>query len=378
MHVICDAVLSPYTTLRARTMRLRVLVAIILAARASSGQTVTPLSCEAVVPPSDSGSGRFGAVAEGTSGRLAWSDGRPGQVLVRDSRGTVRLIGRSGDGPGEFRTISAVGWRNDTLWTSDGRLRRVQFFSDTGRLLSVATGTPVVVWYPRPDGRLLGFVAQPLAPTPARSRTALGSPVVQPYAIVAQHPGDTRRDTIAVFQRAAVESFPLPPTGVLNEQPFAPRTVVASSPDASRFCRAHPEDSRTLLQCVDDRGRLLFNRSLEFSRRSLTDAVYDSMIALFARGQGRTAYGMRALINRPRQLPQVMAMMIDRGGAIWLRRSHEYEPVALWTRLRPDGAVRDDVVISKRYRLLRPDGDTFLAAEADSDGVETLLRCGFQ
>src|SRR6187402_2383632 len=117
LQVIWVAVLSRFTTLRARTMRLRVLVAVALAARAGSGQAVTPLSCEAVVPPSDSGSGRFGAVAEGLSGRLAWSDGRPGQVLVRDARGTVRLIGRSGDGPGEFRTISAVGWRSDTLWT---------------------------------------------------------------------------------------------------------------------------------------------------------------------------------------------------------------------------------------------------------------------
>jgi hypothetical protein len=87
---------------------------------------------------------------------------------------------------------------------------------------------------------------------------------------------------------------------------------------------------------------------------------------------------MRALIKRPRQLPQVMGMMIDRGGAIWLRRSHEYESVALWTRLRPDGAVRDEVIIPRRYRILRPDGDTFLAAEADSDGLETLLRCRLQ
>jgi len=249
-------------------------------------------------------------------------------------------------------------------WTSDGRLRRVQFFSDTGRLLSVATGTPAVVWYPRPDGRLVGFVAQ-----------ALGSPVVQPYAVVAQRPGDLHRDTITVFQRAAVERFALPPTGALNEQPFAPRTVVASSADASRFCRAHPEESTTLLQCVDDRGRQLFSRPLDFSRRPLTTSVYDSGIALFTRAQGRTADGMRSLVNRPRELPQVMAMMIDRGGAIWLRRSHEYEPVALWTRLRPDGALRDEVVIPRRYRILRPDGDTFWAAQADNDGLETLYRC---
>ncbi len=349
-------------------MSFRVLVAITLSARIGSGQAGgTPMSCEVVVQPSDSGSGRFGDVAEGRAGRLAWTDGRPGQFLVRDAHGTTRTVGRRGAGPGEFERVSLLGWLGDTLWASDGRLPRVQLFSDTGKLHLVLTATPNVSWIPRPGGQFVGLGAIPL-----------GHPTMPPFRVLSQRPGETRRDTIASFAQPDIEHFQLPPAGALNPQPFAPRTVVASSPDGSRFCGALPDQSTTSIRCFDDRGRTLVSTSLRLSPRQVTDAVYDSMITLFSRGRGRTVDGMRALINRPRQLPPVMAILVDLGGATWLRRSHDYDPVAHWTRLRPDGSVRDDLVIPKRYRIIRPDGDTFWAAQADSDGLETLYRCRMQ
>jgi len=72
-----------------------VLLTIAIIAQPAVAQTsIPPTSCEAVVQSSDNGSGRFGVVAPGPDGRLAWSDGQPGQFLLRDGTGRS---GTSGD-----------------------------------------------------------------------------------------------------------------------------------------------------------------------------------------------------------------------------------------------------------------------------------------
>jgi len=344
-------------------MRIRVLVTLTIAARIVAAQAPN-LSCVDVVPPSDSGSGRFGDAALGPDGRLAWTDGRPGQFLLRDARGIVRVVGRRGAGPGEFNSVGQLGWLGDTVWVSDGRLPRVTFFSDTGRLIHVATAMPTVSWIPRPDGRLVGIGWMPL-----------GAPALPPWIVTSQRAGELRRDTLKAFRNPAVEHFALPPANAMNPQPFAFRAIATSTPDGSRFCNASPDGDDTRIECIDDRGRTLLETTLKLSPRPLTDAVYDSMIAVFGRGQGRTKEMVRDLIKRPRNLPPVMNVMLDNSGEIWLRRSHSYEAGSRWTRVRSNGSIRDDVDIPQRYRVMRPDGDAIWTAAADSDGVETLYRC---
>ena len=343
-------------------MRIRALVTLTVAARITAAQAPT-LACEAAVPPSDSGSGRFGDVAEGSDGRLAWTDGRPGQFLLRDARGIERVVGRRGSGPGEFNSVGQLGWLGDTVWVSDGRLPRVTFFSDTGRLIRVATAMPTVSWIPRPDGRLVGIVWPQLGT------------MFTPWIVTSQRAGDLARDTIKALRNPAVEHFALPPANAMNPQPFAFRAIATSTPDGSRFCNASPDGDETRIECVDDRGRTLLETTLKLNPRPLTDAVYDSMIAVFGRGQGRTKEMVRDLIKRPRNLPPVMNIMLDNSGEIWLRRSHSYEAGSRWTRIRSNGSIRDDVEIPQRYRVMRTDGAAVWAAAADSDGLETLYRC---
>jgi hypothetical protein len=136
-----------------------------------------------------------------------------------------------------------------------------------------------------------------------------------------------------------------------------------------------PDGDDGRIECVDDRGRSLLDAPLRLTPRRLTDAVYDSVVAGLGRGQGRTEAVMRDLIKKPRNLPPVMWIMIDNDGGIWLQRSHRSEPVAVWTRLRPNGSIRDELVIPKRYRVVGTNGDAMWVATADADGVETLHRC---
>ncbi len=62
---------------------------------------------------------------------LIESGGTAVALVSRGSR-TIRRIGRTGSGPGEYRAVRAVGYVNDTLWISDTQLRRVTYLPQYG------------------------------------------------------------------------------------------------------------------------------------------------------------------------------------------------------------------------------------------------------
>ena len=345
---------------------LAVLLLVAITAEPYGQDRTTALSCSVVVAPTDSSPGLFVNVAEGSTGRLAWSDGRPGQFLLRDSRGVVRVVGRRGAGPGEFDLPGWMSWVGDTVIVSDFRLRRVQFFSDTGRLIRVLTGMVPTYWTAQPDGRIAG-----LRPT------ALASELPLPMVLVSQRPGDIKMDTVASFEMPAVERFERVAgrQTVRNQQPFHPGGEVGSSQNGARFCgTVQVGDDSIRLRCTDGAGRIIVDRSVSLSPRPLTSAVYDSVVARFTTG-GNIASDLRGRIKRTRYLPLVQSLRVDDGGSPWIQRTHSSEPDAVWTRLHPDGRFRDDVVIPKRFRMVRPEGDIIWLTTADDDGMETLHKC---
>jgi len=323
------------------------------------------LSCVDAIAPSDSGSGRFGDVAEGSTGRLAWTDGRPGQVLLRDGKGVVRVVGRSGAGPGEFDRPGFMVWRADTLLVSDFRHRRVQAFSDTGRLLRTMTALVPAIWTSLVDGRLVTI--RPVA---------LGDESSLPFVLVSQRPEDLSIDTIARFANPTVERFVrrVGNQQVRNHQPFHMWSYTHWTRDGSRFCGVSPDGANVRLRCTDGSGRELLDRDLALSPRPITDAIYDTTIRVHLPG-GNTEDDLRSSIKRPRALPPVLGFHMNTGGEAWLQRTHHTEDPQIWARVRTDGSVRDHVSIPRRYRLIRADGDFIWAATADSDGMETLHKC---
>lgn len=64
-----------------------------------------------------------------------------------------KVVGGEGDGPGEFRAVSAMGWRGDTLWAADGGHFRVTFFPPGDEAPTVVGG---------PDRKAEGVIRAPL------------------------------------------------------------------------------------------------------------------------------------------------------------------------------------------------------------------------
>jgi len=346
-------------------VRLQFAVACLLVASLNDPAHSQSLACVDVIAPSDSAGARFGDVAEGRNGRLAWTDGRPGQILLRDESGVVRVVGRRGAGPGEFDRPTLLVWRADTLLASDFRHRRVQAFSDTGMFLRTMTGLIPAVWSALPDGRLAT-----IRPVVLSDESSL------PFVLVSQRPEDLSIDTVARFDNPAVERFErvVGNQRVRNQQPFEASAHANWTRDGSRFCGISPSGAGVRLRCTDAAGRELLNRQLSLQPRPITNAMYDSVVRAHVAG-GNREEDMRSKIKRPRSLPLALGLTMNEAGEAWLQRSHDTEDPRLWARIRADGSVRDEVAIPRRYRLLRPDGDFVWAATADADGLETLHKC---
>jgi hypothetical protein len=323
----------------------------------------TEWSCVAAISPADTEFGRFVAVAPGPRDRLAWTDGRSGQFSIRDAQGKVRVVGRQGSGPGEFQYVASMDWVGDSLWVADGRLPRVQVFSDTGRLLRGITAVLPASWGAGGDSLLVGFGNMPLG-------------YDLPFAVLAYTQGATRIDTVAVFPATPSERFPLPPAMALNRQPLLPTTVIGGSPNHQRYCGAVPvAEDRVQLRCVDTRGRVALDRNLTLEPRPLTTAVYDGVLKAWSRGPERTESMLRDLIRRPRNLPLVNEMAVENEGGIWLRRTYDSETTSLWTRVGSDGNPRGSVSLPRGYGLMRADAERVWAISTDADGLQTVHRC---
>ncbi len=71
---------------------------------------------------------RIGTLADRGDGLLAVSQPQVDEVLVFRDSTLVGRVGGSGEGPGEFRSVSALGWHSDTLWVLDHELSRATWF----------------------------------------------------------------------------------------------------------------------------------------------------------------------------------------------------------------------------------------------------------
>jgi hypothetical protein len=162
-----------------------------------------------------------------------------------------------------------------------------------------------------------------------------------------------------------------PPTG--NEQPFAAQLVVGASPDHSRFCGARPDGNAWQLECIDDEARVQNRTRLSLTGHPLTDDLFDSTVVLFSRNADKSETRKKML--RPRALPAINGIMVADNGDVWLERSHRFERTAVWQRVTRTGLESREIAIAPLTRLLLVRGDSVWGAQADADGLESLLRC---
>ena len=80
--------------------------------------------------------GNIGAVRIGPQNRIYIAEPLQQQLRVFDSTGRpAGVIGRKGRGPGEFESITEMGFLGDTTYVLDALLRRISWFTATGEFI---------------------------------------------------------------------------------------------------------------------------------------------------------------------------------------------------------------------------------------------------
>ena len=359
--------------------------------------------------------GTIGHVVIGPEGELFVSQPESGNIRVFNPDGRLsRIIGRRGQGPGEFENVSYIGFKGDTLFATDDGSGRISYFSPDGALwrtdawlVDIGSGhrlgnsAETVIYLPTtphallPDGTGLAEVAGvvmsrggPGRPDPVRS---IG-PWNNPYLHVDSH-GEVMDTIVQIPERWAIltvtsgakkAGFPL----VLGAESYVkaafPLAVAAESFTAvMRDGRgvvvvdwpvATGNEAATFnLRLIGPSGDSVFTRTFEY----LPVATPEEMTEWLARQleQSRTngpdASAIASVLQGsgliPGRLPPVSALAVGQDGSVWLRRENTLGDSILWNVF----GLHDGLVAA----IQLPAADSVIAAR--DDVVVALARDEF-
>ncbi len=306
------------------------------------------------------------------------------------------IIGAGGDGPGEFRRPTDMGWLSDTLWVSDLALGRLTLFdpdSDSAiRDVQFRVASRQSVTVPR---RMLGFsiLGVPQFPNDA-------SADVDSVPLLLLDENGNVQDTLA-WQMAGREAISIlidmssgdgrPNYGTLTvNHPFDRRSLTAA--DArGRWIHVgtwrkdrHRQESFELVQISDTADTLAVVR-LPFRRDAASQRDLDSYARGAHRGLPEIVRGRLSVqklgdellrqVADPTQ-PTVDAMIADEDRKIWFRktmRAGDEERQRQWTAYHFERGFVGSVRLPIGHDLLAASGGLLWTVSSDNLGLPTIV-----
>jgi hypothetical protein len=316
---------------------------------------------------------------------------RSGQQLrAFDANGKhLRAIGRSGDGPGEFRFVTAAGFLGDTLWTLDAVLRRITFYGRDGKVLSsiqqteggtssgrgpsyyfqpmalLANGGVIAYGGTDTEALVSGAVTRTPVVRTSRSGTVTDTlhwiPVGRPPMVFKQ--GD--RTTYAVQRLADGDGFTIIPS--LNRVYVFQRRATAVG---SRWTFG--------ITALTDRGRVLWRRSFPYTPTPMPAERVDSAVEratedLRKSGMAVTASQVRAQMYIPQFVSPFSGGATEADGHLWLRREENSARQDYWV-FDATGRHVARVLAPAGAQLRSIQGNTAWGVERGDDDVPLIVK----
>jgi hypothetical protein len=306
-------------------------------------------------------------------------------IYVFDSTGkALGIIGRKGRGPGEFESISGLGFRGDTLWVYDRSLRRVTYFSKTGKVLKTLPENTIAS-----EAELLGIlkdgtlIAKQSAMSKENGRRFYGgnepNRIVRLAAVDAV-PSTSGQDSLGYARMNGMGFLRESPGGTsVLWNPVRTEDPIALSADGSRVAivNAHDEGGYTLI--VRDTRRQLFS-----VKRSAPPTPIDrgTLERWVGSGDGSEDAKIRiAGFMKPRFMSPATAVLIGSDNYTWVRREGTIIDMLVgpadsvqWDIFDPGGKLVGIVRLPMKLRVFAAGPSTLWAAEEDENGVWQLVR----
>ncbi len=263
------------------------------------------------------------------------------RLRIYDSTGTlVTMVGRSGEGPGEFQHVGSVFWAADTLVVFDTQLARATYLLSDGTLARTEAGRffRLGLGAPGADSTFMAFI--PLAADDegarlgeALQRTSTGGTSEPLRPVILRVSRDGEPSIVATPPRWDDERWMVAVSGLGNPVPFAFGVRAGIAPDGSRFLfmtadqsTLDPTYNLTLVRPTHD---TVFSRSYPYPGEPIPDSAMDRGIADMV-PENDLARRFRALARERAPVvypPAGVTLGLD--GTIWveLRRTGRGTPV---------------------------------------------------
>lgn len=342
---------------------------------------------------------RIAIAADG--GVVVWQQ-QDRQLRFFDSRGrSLGRFGRSGEGPGEFRTLGPLsGWKSDTLWITDPTTRRVTLISPE-RTLVRSVKWPTAIRFgvdsvsldpglvPRaifPDGSIIAplflraSTPRPLWYDTKERRT--------PY-VTARPDGALVRvvgwSSELATRECIVEVNFKDGGGSAIGIPFCAMATAGVVSDGSRFVTVTPEPGNGIhLVAVTPAGDTLVDRRHRFPVHRIAKSVLDSTRRAMRNVPGlryasaaNTAKVVEAVnrITLPNTYPAFRRVLLGEDGSVWLEQ-WAADGTRLWVAVDRDGTILGRVQLPSRGELRAARRGTIWVVELDDDDVPSIVRYG--
>ena len=306
-------------------------------------------------------------------GRIVVVDNRGARVALFDSAGTwLRDLGRSGGGPGEYRTPLSLHWRGDTLLVWDMIQRRFSAWLGD----SLAGMMPLAI--PRRPSRLAltadavileRETGQQTDPAPAQGR-------IERIALAS---GDTTA-------RVLVGPYPVPEYGWTISDPATGSGMMVNPPTFSARPRWTVAGNRLVwtsgadarIEIRDSTGALQQIIHGAHPVRPVTDAERDAYFTGMQRRFGMSDADVarsRTAATFAASLPVYVGVVVDDEAHIWaaLHDPATFEGTGTtWAVFDPSGRHVRTVVFNERFALQRVRNGRAYGITTSNDGAHTV------
>ncbi|HET6681730.1 MAG TPA: 6-bladed beta-propeller [Gemmatimonadaceae bacterium] len=319
---------------------------------------------------------RIVAIERFDDGSLAVANAGVPAIRVYDAEGRyVRSIGHEGEGPGEYRAISSMLRRGDTLFVHDLGLRRLTAFTADGGVAGTLTLTP-------PEGTLNPTVVGMLADGRIVAVGRLRRTGIPPDGI--------SRDSAAVlvFARDGIAADTVAFVAGHENEMYITRSsssieIIKRSRDFHRDVIVRAAGSKVYIGATDDRmiavhdlaagsvSHIRWGEAPPPIAADFRERYIDTEVAELSPAEQTERRASLANMPLPPSAPAFDQMRVDGKGQLWVR---EYAPAwsepGAWLVLDASGATTATFTAPRDFVLQQVLGDTVVAVGRDEVDVE--------
>lgn len=309
------------------------------------------------------------------------------RVFDAESGKFIKTIGRAGEGPGEFRYLTSIGWRADTLYATDFLLDRVVLFSPNGdHVRTSRSGSTFQPSIGRPSFPV-GLTAAGYLIGQARYTSdilASGEVTTSPWSLVDQ---DGRLISLFATQdlRNTSAAAPIGTAVIYYVRPLSQRSILAVSPNGEHIVlisqpAGHDRPGTYRVTRFDPDGKERSSHEYHYEPRKVPEEYVDSVHSSVAESlaqlvpEGRAMTAARKYWEIPEYFPPVSRSVVTSTGEVWLQRNIDARGYASWLVLDQEGQPRANVIAPAALRIHYADESSAWGVITGELDVEELVK----